>query len=214
MSKWWHVPDDAIEELVKSITSPYVDHPSSASRSSRRGVEAQNRVPRFTDDGDSLDRMLREEAHRSVADLPKPARRERGAWKVPDEQIEDYLQQVAAYNALEDGTQRGIAGVGNLTSQNPVSCPSVKTCHFDSRRNGNMCRSQEELASRPPWNTNSISNLFAPVGCGLDGKGNKVMKPGVTAFSKTPIYLSDGMDPSLSRVRVAVVGHPRYMGGR
>jgi len=70
----------------------------------------------------------------------------------------------------------------------------------------------KDLASRPQWaKSASMPSLFAGVGVGLDGKGNKVLKPGVCQYEETPIFLSDKNDKCFERVRVAVCGHPYYM---
>jgi len=70
----------------------------------------------------------------------------------------------------------------------------------------------KDLASRPQWaKSSSMPSLFAGVGVGLDGKGNKVLKPGVCQYEETPIFLADKNDKCFERVRVAVCGHPYYM---
>jgi len=70
----------------------------------------------------------------------------------------------------------------------------------------------KDLSSRPQWaKSASMPSLFAGVGVGLDGKGNKVLKPGVCQYEETPIFLSDKNDKCFERVRVAVCGHPYYM---
>jgi hypothetical protein len=87
---------------------------------------------------------------------------------------------------------------------------SNKLLRSSSRRALGVRKS--DSCTRPAWDA-SLSNprIFAGVGIGLDGKGNKTIKPLPSKFEANPIYLSDFRDSSLSRVREAVCGNAFYL---
>lgn len=93
-------------------------------------------------------------------------------------------------------------------------CMAAKERHKSrSLKHDHRClpNSNGDLRTLPKWISHSNPNLFAGVGIGLDGKGNKTVKPEKIAFESRSIYLPDVCDNRLSRVRVAVSGHCAYM---
>mmetsp|Transcript_87993 Transcript_87993/g.247262 ORF Transcript_87993/g.247262 Transcript_87993/m.247262 type:complete len:280 (+) Transcript_87993:108-947(+) len=253
-SKWWHVPDGQIEDLVNRLGANQTTKPAGALRGSRFASPASTctatklRTVRFsgleTDlEGDALDRAMRQ----SVSNGAMALQRKNGkrTWQVSDDRISEFVQQIAARAEANEecgtaptgagrlapagrlvmGATGGRPGAGHFvppdTAQRirdiPICTrkgllsgrhPSNATSAGSLRRGG---RSRDDSSSRPTWNSNSTPNLFAPVGIGLDGKGNKVIKPGVEPFANTSIYLADVQDVRLSRVREAVSGHASYM---
>merc|ERR1712029_996790 len=87
-------------------------------------------------------------------------------------------------------------------------CHRVRSLKHDRR---SLSNSKADPQNQPRWISQSNPNLFAHVGVGLDGKGNKTVKPDRVAFESKSIYLPDMMDERLSRVRCAVSGHCAYM---
>lgn len=69
-------------------------------------------------------------------------------------------------------------------------------------------RADGDVWMMPRWISQSCPNLFAPVGCGLDGDGGMQIR---TDFASMPIYLTDRNDSKLSRVREVVTGHQQYV---
>lgn len=188
--------------------------------------------------GDALDEALRQSACEGLKAQQGVARK-RGAWKVSDEQFAEFLQNASqAYASssqpdADEGIGRrsfshagrtalgrtgdcvlggpGSASAGALKgpSRRPVPRPSDPVVAGDAQRRSKDSKSR--LAMRPQWVSHSAPNIFAGVGVGLDGKGNKIIKSANPKFEENPIYLGDLRDRSLSRVRVAVCGHPAYM---
>eukprot|EP00929_Paragymnodinium_shiwhaense_P053012 TRINITY_DN26546_c0_g1_i1.p1 TRINITY_DN26546_c0_g1~~TRINITY_DN26546_c0_g1_i1.p1 ORF type:complete len:583 (+),score=169.44 TRINITY_DN26546_c0_g1_i1:161-1909(+) len=71
------------------------------------------------------------------------------------------------------------------------------------------CKHDGDMWMMPRWIAQSSPGLFAPVGIGITGDGAmKVRKD----FSEEPIWLPDGLDTKLGRVRQRVTGHLAYTG--
>eukprot|EP00928_Gymnodinium_smaydae_P080578 TRINITY_DN64246_c0_g1_i1.p1 TRINITY_DN64246_c0_g1~~TRINITY_DN64246_c0_g1_i1.p1 ORF type:complete len:579 (-),score=128.69 TRINITY_DN64246_c0_g1_i1:95-1633(-) len=70
------------------------------------------------------------------------------------------------------------------------------------------CNPGEDVWMMPKWVSQSMPNLFAPVGAGVTGDGS--MKA-PNKFEDMPIYLPDIEDSSLERVRTRVTGHRAYV---
>lgn len=120
-----------------------------------------------------------------------------------------------------DGTQFPCSSAQNI--QDGTQLPAVRfpkqervpRLGYGIAKSGSIhCRNynaKHDLADRPAWvKTQSMPNLFPPVGSGLDGRGSKLVSAS-TNFEETPIFLSDAQNCCMERVRERVCGHPYYM---
>jgi len=236
--KWWHVPDVEILDLVQRVGSGSGEQPpqSSALRDSGR-PGSESATVRLTvsfsdfapeeqtgekEQEDVLDRALRlQSAYHAKPAEPKC----KGWWRVSDDKLNEFVQATGYINT---GSNVGAASMFNSIVLGPaarslISPPRNKNACITSDENTSQLSStsrrsskgsvNSKLVSRPEWvnRVSSMPNLFAKVGVGLDGKGNKLMKEKIEDFHNTPIYLPDLHDPCLRRVRHAVCGHEAYL---
>jgi len=268
-SKWWHVADSQIEDMIQRLNEPQDlevtrrSHlRSSALKNSPSDSQLWQRSVHFSDNGqdnyqDALDRALQE-------DRLQPEKK-KGSWRVSDQTLINFinnakktlaneveqvvasdrdclrvLERSASVPAVSRAVPSNSAGLlsparqhanptmaryasGHLQPPSGVAQRSER--HIQGRqfqqgqrasKPGPSIRSKNSysrnvLAMRPAWNLpHSAPNIFAGVGVGLDGKGNKLISESAK-FEETPIYLGDARNSSLERVRVAVCGHPYYM---
>jgi len=256
-SKWWHVPDGEIEQMIRRLnnsgglkSSQGNTHrrPSALRNGSISGGTPFQQSVRFNsspleepeerrgppeEPEDALDQVLRQQGG-AYGNYREPVQKKRGAWKVPDDallQFIDKAKQVLDKEAQHQDSPMPISrtmlrdsGGSMIGSHHPSASGSVRSGatlrRYDSspqlgRRSvskpGSVRSRISDLSERPVWaKCHSLPNIFAPVGSGLDGKGNKLIS-GSNKFRETPIFLSDATDKCLENVRVAVCGHPHYM---
>eukprot|EP00928_Gymnodinium_smaydae_P041482 TRINITY_DN28070_c0_g1_i1.p1 TRINITY_DN28070_c0_g1~~TRINITY_DN28070_c0_g1_i1.p1 ORF type:complete len:315 (-),score=55.61 TRINITY_DN28070_c0_g1_i1:221-1123(-) len=248
--KWWHVPDDQIEILVRSMGGPRSPAPT---RGALRGPVAHLGVSKRSvqffgsgahaedEDPDSQRARISLRASGAAASEDACSAREdlqaRRDWRVSDEQLKEFVEATAAKLATEEaqGSQHRFAAEEALSRASGTGFPATAgrtgrsgfasmgrlvmgsaSCVASNRNERASCRQRSSKcglvsSERPAWNSSSTPNLFAHVGVGLDGKGNKTIKPDVVPFAESSIYLADVRNPSLERVRVAVCGHAAYM---
>lgn len=258
-SKWWHVPDGQIENLIRQLNteqSSQANHDAELKASAPKGVYGSSlRQPgRFSTnytvpfdaaapEEDSLDQALRQDneaSRRSVSSMKN------GAWKVSDQAMLEFLKKRAGLNEIEEeeedeegdekveakgaksaqtlmksvlgnnegclrstlrdegALQQGAAVYSQKGHERQVQ-KGQKSAHGVVGRKG----SSKTYLNPCKWDKClSMPTLFANVGSGLDGKGNKVIKG--AKFANTPIFLQDAQDHHFERVRVAVCGHRYY----
>jgi len=243
-SKWWHVPDGQIEDMIRKLNEPpevpkvgklhgSALRDRSASVASSGSVHFNFSEPRE----DALDQFFNSQAgsaHGVVGhDNREPRSRVKGAWKVPDSQLLEFIQSAKTVLATEaeqtttmleantvsaGRTSLGNAGGGVLTGQYVPSCANRSlggnrqaghgAAPPSSVRSRNSRASvAKDLSTRPAWvKSESMPNLF-----GVPPRGTRILKAGTCKFEETPIYLSDSKDSCMERVRVSVCGHPYYM---
>jgi len=239
--KWWHVPDGSIEDMIYRLNAPEEAMTnanqgrkplSSALHRSRSACTPFNRSVQFSTGGleqdspdkeDSRDQALQQNqaSSQSVQESPK---KKKGAWKVPDEQLLEWVQKTQAASALDNFVEEGsdergsstllgktmLGKLGGSVSTSCLGYNGTGKCNIMgySRSSRHACK---DLSSRPDWSKDySNPKLFAKVGSGLDGKGNKWISE-FQNFAHNPIYLSDRYSSSFENVRIAVCGHPAYM---
>lgn len=228
-SKWWHVADGQIEDMIRKLNDPpeAKHHGSSSALRDRSASGSLERSVRFSlsdpPQEDALDRVLLQCNKALQHSDQEPRARTKGSWKVPDQHILDFIQsakQVLAMEAEDTSTMleantmpaartaMGKAG-GNIV-QAACSAPA-NGCNganpASARSRNSRVSVKRDLSARPPWvKSESMPNLF-----GVDPKGRKIMKAGVCRYEETPIYLSDSKDKCMERVRMSVCGHPYYM---
>jgi len=257
-SKWWHVSDVEIEQMVHRLNGPeslpslqgsrrtsalrdrYASKSNASGDSWRRSVHFSDASRRE----DSLDQVIRQSADDSMREsLDGPTKKsiqKKGAWKVSDEALLEFIRNAKKALASDDEAEadstastrgyplvnRSVLGnIGSrvLSDQTASASSYLRVAPKRQQRqgmyHGHSARSnhsrnssaKSNLASRPPWTKcHSAPNLFARVGDGLDGKGNRLVSE-FGRYEETPIYLSDARDKAFERVRVAVTGHPYYM---
>jgi hypothetical protein len=240
-SKWWHVPDGQIDEMIRRLNGD-----SQALNSSQGGMKASKSALRstpsaslsslerqqnvhFNDGGyyeDALDQVMRQ----SREETPKKAR---GSWRVSDAALVDFIQKTkqalgpeAEETAAEKDDFYGLKPIGRTgsliisqtassPSSNIRSTPSISQ-HIkrsNSLPAGILKPGSIRRNVRPWAKTDSRPRLFAPVGIGLDGKGTKVISAR-PKFAEGPIYLGDARDFHMESVRIRVCGHPFYLKDR
>lgn len=243
--KWWHVADDQIEQMIRRLKTPEETMTNgtrgkkplpSALRRTRSVGTPFNRSVQFSkgmmEEECSPENALqeeRQEVDKTAEELPQ---KKKGAWKVPDEKLLEWVQKtqtaLALDNLVEEATaERGSSPLLGKTMLGKlggsVSASSLgynrhaalgqrdaRKCNIIgySRSNRHACK---DLSSRPEWSKDySNPKLFSKVGSGLDGKGNKWISE-FANFSHQPIFLSDRYNSNFENVRIAVCGHPAYM---
>lgn len=231
-AKWWHVPDGQIEDLIRRLNDPQETRAPQVQQTSalRDRRSSSGSLPRGSvrfslcePDEDALDRVL-QESYAAPVDFDPPRVKEKGSWKVPYEQLLEFVNSAKKVLAMEaeqeakvleastmpvSRTALGNAGGRVVTGQHAstVSANRNSEGNQPSSSRSRNSRANKDLSTRPPWEkSSSMPNLF-----GCDPKGRKMMKAGACRFEETPIYLSDSKDTSMERVRVSVCGHPYYM---
>jgi len=157
--------------------------------------------------------------------------RKRGSWKTSDKQLLDFIQNAKKVlnNTVEEETAEEVLEGSFAGGYPTASSASIPKCSYLQRFDKQLHQetrdprapakagygrprrdpSKNDLSIRPTWaKSSSMPNLLAS----KPTKGQRVLKPGVCKYEETPIYLSDKNDGALERVRVAVCGHPYYMG--
>jgi len=266
-SKWWHVPDGNIDALIRQLNT----EPSSKLNSGTKpGASALRRVhgsslqqpARLSSDHsvsfgaaapeeDSLDQALRQD--HEAAQRGAPAMR-KGAWKVSDQAMLEFLKKKAGLNDVEEeeeqdeeqveakavksapalimksvlgnnggclrNTQYDYGAYHQAALDSPQKSFDRQSCrdralqqHMSQLQQGQSVvgrkGSSKNYLNPSKWDKClSMPTLFANVGSGLDGRGNKVIKG--AKFAHTPIFLQDAQDHNFERVRVAVCGHRYY----
>jgi hypothetical protein len=216
------VADDRLEELVAQMGGTRNSAKPTVAAVRRQSDPAlRQQSVRFSDaiPEDALDREMRQ----TTVHLQRSPARRRGSWKVSDEQIEELVHKTMEANSAESGTGRTLAHAGKMMSSaksdpslkySPLTMSETHMLKFSACQQSPPCRKglRKIVAStQPQWDCTSPPKLFAHVGSGLDGKGNKTIKPEVVPFEANPIYMSDARDARFSRVRQAVTGHSQYM---
>jgi len=236
--KWWHVPDGSIEEMIRRLNDPEENMTngtrgkkplSSALRRSQSVGTPFNRSVQFGKGMAEEEDAPANVVDQSAEELPE---KKKGAWRVPDEQLLEWVQKTQtalALNSLveEASTGRGrsplldktmlrkLGGSASTSSLEynrppPLGQRDANKCNIMgySRSNRHACK---DLTSRPEWSKDySNPKLFAKVGSGLDGKGHNLISP-TAIFAHNPIFLSDRYCTEFENVRIAVCGHPAYM---
>lgn len=257
-SKWWHVPDGQIENLIRQLNtepSSKLNHGTKPGPSALRGLHGSSlqQTARFSTDysphfgaaaldEDSLDQALRQDNEVSRRGVPAI---KKGAWKVSDQVMLEFLKKKAGVNEVEEEEEgedeqveaKGVKSAPALIMKSVLSnnggclrdtrCDygalhqgvpdSLPKCHYRHMQQGQSVAhgvagrkgSSKTYLNPCKWDKClSMPTLFANVGSGLDGRGNKVIKG--AKFANTPIFLQDAQDHHFERVRVAVCGHRYY----
>lgn len=211
--KWWHVPDEQIEELVQKLSSSADAVPAHASATRTPNLSSASTVGRSVrfENSTMEDALDREMMQTALDTGTGPAPTEKGWWKVADEQLQEFVQKVAkasAEQSVDVGKKELLGPAGKMMME---SDRRHKSHSMQQINHGKNSRAKQNLSARPKWDSHPASNLFAPVGAGLDGKGNKTIHPDGRPFANNSIFLADFWDPKLASVRRAVCGHPSYM---
>jgi len=258
-SKWWHVPDGQIENLIRQLNTEPSSQPNDGAKlgaSAPRGVYGSSlqqpgrfstnynvRFDAAAPEEDSLDQALRqnnEASRQGVSSMTK------GAWKVSDQAMLEFLKKRAGLNEVDEEEEeeadekveaKGVKSAQTLIMKsvlgNNEGCLRSTLCDQGAPHQGAADASQKShdrqvqkgqkiahgVVGRKgssktylnpcKWDKClSMPTLFANVGSGLDGRGNKVIKG--AKFANTPIFLQDAQDHHFERVRVAVCGHRYY----
>lgn len=254
-SKWWHVPDGHIENLIRQLNtepSSKLNHGTKPGASAARGVYGSSlqQPGRFSTDynvhfdaaapqEDSLDQALRQDNEASRRGVPAMRK---GTWKVSDQAMLEFLKKRAGLNEVEEeeeeeddhveakGVKSAHASIMKSVLGNNGGCLRNTRCDYGALHQGvpdssqkshdrQLQQGQSGVVGRKgssktylnpcKWDKClSMPTLFANVGSGLDGRGNKVIKG--AKFANTPIFLQDAQDHHFERVRVAVCGHRYY----
>lgn len=108
-SKWWHVPDGEIEEMIRRLNCPQgmnssqgatQSRPSALRHRSTSETPAWQRSVRFDGDGDSPQRDSLDQALRDYDERHEPERK-RGSWRVSDDTLVEFIKSAKKALAKE-----------------------------------------------------------------------------------------------------------------
>lgn len=236
-SKWWHVPDGQIEDMIRRLNDPS-DAPSASKPQgsvlrdrSSTGSKSSSVQFNFHDQHEDTFNHYEDALDRELMGNNQ-AKKEKGSWKVPDAKLLDFIEsakKVLATEAEETSnmleantvptgrTSLGNAGGRVVTGRNPPAVPTGSKTEGNQQAAQGIAqpssvrsrnsRGKRNLSTRPPW----VKSESMPNLFGVDPPGRRRIKAGMQVFEETPIYLGDAKDKCLERVRVNVCGHPYYM---